>query len=170
MLPASSIDRRLLAQASKYATPEEMSEAVLRQLSPAECLERVKQILASKTTFDEIEERRLLLYRMAEWVDFMMSQRDNPQSWAGITRSLKVMSDQIERANINITDVSARLASEHATYFTEGYMQGFTRLLDELRAREVIEIPEEDVMELAEIGVEASSEYLDRVTVKAQDD
>lgn len=169
ILPPSSIDRRLLKAASQRKTAEEMSEMVLFQLTPAQCLERVTSILDSKNYLDELRERRLLLVEMAEWVDWIKEQRDNPKSWAVIARSLKVLSDQVERSNINVSDMSTKLAAEHARFFAEGFMLGFSKVLEVLQERDMIEVEEEDIAELAELGVGASQEYLERVTVRGAD-
>ena len=167
MLPSSSIDRRLLAQAAKYATPNEMSEAVMGELTPAECVVRVKELLASKTIYDEIEERRLLLIQQAEWLDWLKTQRDNDKSWSAINRAMKQMSDQIERSNININDVSAKLSTEHARYFVEGFMLGFNRVLEEISKNEITELSEEYVEEVSLKAIETSREYLEKVTERS---
>lgn len=171
ILPERSIDRRLLRAAARRATAEEMSEAVLGQLTPAECLDRVKTILDSKNIWDEIEERRLLLIDIAEWLDWLKDQRDNTKSWQAINRALKLMSDQIERSNINVNDVSTKLAAAHAGYFTEGYLAGFNKVLDLLREREIIEaeIEDDEMFELVKAGVDESQEYLKKVTVREAD-
>lgn len=169
ILPSSSIDRRLIRAAAKYATPEEMSEAVMGKLTPAQCVDRVKTILESKTVFDEVQERRLLLVKMSEHLDWMHSQRENEKSWGAIARMYKVVSDQIERANINLTDVSTKLAADHAQYMVEGFMVGLERILKELREEREIVVDDEDVIELMQVGVNASQEYIERVTMKEID-
>lgn len=166
ILPASSIDRRLLQAAAKYATAEEMSEAVLGRLTPAQCAERVHHLLTSKTILDEVQERRLLLIQMAEWLDWLKTQRDNPKSWAAISRTMKLLSDQVERSNINVSDVSTKLATEHARYFVDGFTLGFERVLKALGERDEIVIEEDEIQELLEIGAHASHEYIERVTQK----
>lgn len=166
ILPASSIDRRLLRAASKYATPQEMSEAVLGKLSPAQCLERLNQILESKTSLDEVKERRLLLVQMTEHLDWMKSQRENEKAWGPIVAMYKTVSDQIERSNINLTDVSSKLGKDHAQYFIDGFMMGFDRIFRVLRDNYQIEVPEEVVLEVVKEGVHESKEYVDRVTLK----
>lgn len=170
ILPASSIDRRLIKAAAAYKTPEEMSEMVLGKLTPAQCLERVNELLDSKTILDEVKERRLLLVQMAEWVDWLKSKRDDNASWAAINRAMKLLSDQIERANINITDVSTKLATEHARYFADAISIGFEKVIRAIAERDDIIIEEDEVMELMQIGTGASAEYLDRVTSKGEDD
>lgn len=170
ILPASSIDRRLLKAAAKRATAEEMSEAVLGALTPAQCLERVNQLLDSRDYLDEHRERRLMLYEVAEWVAWIKEHRDEPKAWAQVNRSLKLMSDVLERSLVNVEEVSTKLATEHARMFIEGYVQGFNRVLDEMRERSEIDIEEAEVVELMEIGAEAAHGYLDRVTAKGSND
>lgn len=167
ILPSSSMDRRLLRAAAKYATPNELSEAVLGKLSPAQAAERVKELLDSKTILDEVQERRLALFTMAEHLDWLKSQRDNPKAWGPTARMFKIVSDQIERANINLTDVSTKLATDHAQYFIDGFVLGFEKVLRALQERDEIEIPEEEIIELMEVGAHASREYVERVTARA---
>ena len=169
ILPASSIDRRLLQAAAKYATAEEMSEAVLGRLTPAQCAERVHHLLTNKTILDEVQERRLLLIQMAEWLDWLKGQRDNPKSWAAISRSMKLLSDQIERSNVNVADISTKLATEHARMFIDGFTLGFEKVLKSLSEREEIVIEEDEIQELLEVGALASHEYIERVTQKNDD-
>lgn len=154
--------------AAKRATAEEMSEAVLGQLTPGECLDRVKTLLSSKDVWDEIEERRLILIEIAEWLDWLKDQRENTKSWASINRALKLMSDQVERSNLNIGDVSTKLAAAHAQFFTDGFLLGFNKVLETLRDREIIEgeVEDEEMLELVKIGIEESQEYLKKVTAR----
>lgn len=166
ILPASSMDRRLLRAAAKYATPQELSEAVLGKLSPAQAQERVLQILDSKTALDEVQERRLLLVQMAEHLDWMREQRHNPKAWTSISQMFKIVSDQIERANVNLTDVSSKLGADHAQYFIDGYMVGFERMLRVLKDEHSLDVPEEIVLEVMESGIMESKDYVDRVTLK----
>ena len=139
------------------------------KLTPAQCVDRVKTLLESKTVFDEVQERRLLLVQMSEHLDWMKTQRDNPKAWSSIARMYKVVSDQVERANINLTDVSTKLASDHAQYMVEGFMVGLERILKELREERQVEVPDEEVIELMQVGIGASQEYIERVTAKEID-
>ena len=132
LLPQTSLDRRLLRSAAKYETPEQMSERVLGQLTPAQCIDRVKTLLASRTILDEVEERRMLLISMAEHLDWLRDQRENPKSWNAIGRAYKLLSDQIERANINVNDISTKLAEDHAAIFVSGISLGIEAALREV--------------------------------------
>lgn len=167
LLPQTSLDRRLLRSAAKYETPEQMSERVLGQLTPAQCIDRVKTLLSSRTILDEVEERRLLLISMAEHLDWMRDQRENPKSWNAIARSYKLLSDQIERTNINVNDISTKLAEDHARMFVEGISVGFNMLLKTLAERDMLAISPEDQPELLELVAVESSRYLETQTQKA---
>lgn len=169
ILPQSSMDRRLLKAASRYATAQELSDAVLNRLSPAQALERVTHLLDSKTIYDEVRERRLLLVQMAEWVDWLKEQRDNPKAWGAINRGMKLLSDQVERANINVDDVSTKLAEEHARYFAEGFSRGFEAIIKLISEKNDVIIEDDEVLELMEAGAEESQEYIERVTSKHAD-
>lgn len=169
ILPASSIDRRLIRAAAKYATPQELSDAVLNKLTPAEAQDRVLELLESKTILDEVKERRLLLIQMAEMLDWFREQKDNPKAWAAIPKMFKLLSDQIERSQINVNDISGKLASDHAMYFIDALMIGFEKITRAIAEANDIIIPEEDIMDLVQVGSAASKEYLDRVTVKELD-
>lgn len=170
LLPQSSVDKRLLKAAREYKSPNEMSQAVLRQLTPAQCAVRVQELLDSKTVLDEIQERRQLLISMAEHLEWLRDQRDNPKSWNAIARSYKLLSDQIERTTINVNDVSTKLAEAHASMYVEAYMLGFNALLKALVERDVIDVEPEAVKELAAIGIAESSRYLESQTQKATED
>lgn len=169
ILPASSMDRRLIRAAAKYASPVELSEAVNGMLTPEQAQNRVLEILESKTILDEIQERRILLVRMSEHLDWMMDQKGSDKSWSAIAKMFKLVSDQIERSNISLTDVSTKLAADQARMFVDGYMMGFNALLKKLKDKE-IELEEEDVLELVRVGADASSAYVETVTQKLEID
>lgn len=168
MLSMSSIDRRLIRAAARYDTPEQMSEYVMRELSPAQCLDRVNELLKSKSQLDEVQERRLLVLQIAEHLDWLKENRGDKDTWASISRMYKLLSDQIERTNVNVEDVSVKLAEAHATFFTEGFLLGFNKVLDLLRDRNIIEgeLDEAETLELVQAGVSESSEYLKGVTAR----
>lgn len=171
ILPASSVDRRLIKAAAGFnKTPEQLSEAVMGQLTPAQAEERLHTILRNITVLDEVEQRKILLVGMTEHLDWMKEQRKDPKSWGAINRTYKLVSDQIERTNINIDDINTKLGTEHARMFVDGFMLGFEKALKSLQdSHEEIVIEEEEVLELTQIGLKTSQEYLDKVTVRAGD-
>lgn len=141
------------------------------QLTPAQAEERLHQILANITILDEIEQRRILLVQMTEHLDWLKEHRGDPKSWGAINRVFKLVSDQIERTNINVEDINTKLATDHARYFIDGFMIGFERALKKLgEDHDEIVIDEEEVLELTQIGAEASKEYLEKVTLRANAD
>lgn len=168
ILPASAVDRRLIRAKAKYATPQELSEATMGMLTPAQAEARVQEILDSKTTLTEIQERRLLLVQMAEHLDWISDQKHDPKSWGAIAKMFKLVSDQIERSNVSLTDVSTKLAAEQAGYFVQGFVVGFDMILKRLGDR--LEIEEEEVVELMQAATKASQEYVETVTVKEIDE
>ncbi|AWY05854.1 hypothetical protein SEA_TANDEM_30 [Microbacterium phage Tandem] len=166
ILPASAVDRRLIRGAAQYLSPQELSDSILGQLSPAECIDRVNVLLESKTSFDEVKERRLMLIRMSDHLDWLEKQRDNPKAWGAIAKQFKLVSDQIERSNITLTDVSSKLGADQAQFFVQGFVVGFDAILKKLDER--LDIPEEEIIELMESGTRASEEYIDSVTQKLE--
>lgn len=169
IIPAKAIDRRLLQAAAKFsATPNDLSEAVMGQLSPAQAETRLHTILNEITILDEVEQRRLILVSMAEHLEWMKTHRDNPKMWGPLNRGYKLLSDQVERTNINIDEVSTRLAVDHARFFVDAFVVGMRELFRVMKTREVIDIPDEDVYELVEVGVSASKGYIDKVATNRE--
>ena len=167
ILPASAVDRRLIRAGAKYATPQELSEATLGMLSPAQAVDRLNEILESKTILDEIKERRILLVRMSEHLDFLMEEhKGNEKAWGAIAKQFKLVSDQIERSNLTLEDVSSKLGNEQAAYFVQGFVVGFDAILKALGDRMVIE--EEEVIELMQVGTKTAEEFVDSVTQKLE--
>ena len=168
LLPARSIDKRLIRAAARYDSPEEMSDFVNRQLTPAQCMNRVNELLTSKSELDEVKERRLLLIQMAENLDWLKGQRHNEKSWPAINRALKLLSDQIERTNINVGDINTKLSAKYAEYFVTAFTIGIEKAIasaaEQAGASDMLEI--EVLEESAKVGVEASQEYLHKVTVR----
>lgn len=167
ILPKASEDRRLIKAANQYMTPEQMSEAVLGQLTPAQCIERLQYLTTHRVTLDEVQERRLLVFAIAEHLEWMKAKREDPKTWAHINRAYKLLSDQVERTNVNIADVSTKLAEAHAQTYVEAYMLGFNALLKTLVERDMLVIEPEDAQELVTLSIAESSRYLDAHTQKA---
>lgn len=168
IIPPAALDRRLIDAQRQYMSPEEMSRHVNGQLSPAECLVRVREILTSKSQLDEVMERRLLLIDMAEHLAWLKNQRDDKDSWTHISRVYKLLSDQIERANLNVADVSTKLASMYAEYFVTGYTMALERVVKSISEQtgntEIIEA--EVVEEASRQGIAVAQGYLEKVTVR----
>lgn len=172
-MPVAAQDRRLLRAAARFATADELSEAVLGRLTPAQALSRVKELLASKTVYDEVEQRQLLLVQIAEQADWLKDHRDSfsqsPTVLSALNRAYKLLSDQIERTNINVNEINTHLASRHAEYFMSGFLRGFDAMLATLAKREnEVVLDVEEVQELMQIGTTAAQAYVEKVT--AQDD
>lgn len=169
LIPQRSIDKRLLSAQAQYFSPEEMSEHVNRQLTPAQCKVRVNEILTSKSELDEVQERRLLLIQMAENLEWLRGKRDDPKSWGAINRAFKLLSDQIERSNINVADINTKLSSKYAEYFVNAFSIGLERALRSIMKETGNDdiIDAEIVDDASRLGIEASQEYINRVTVRA---
>lgn len=114
ILPVSSLDRRLLKAAAARQTPEQMSEAVLSQLTPAQAVTRVKDLIASKDVWTEAEERQLLMYQMQEHLDYLRDNRDNGKVLASIPRMFKIIADALDRSRINLDEVANRISATQA--------------------------------------------------------
>lgn len=169
ILPASAVDRRLIRGAAQYKTPQELSDSIMNQMTPAQCIDRVEHLLESKTSFDEVKERRLMLIRMSDHLDYLMKEHQgNDKAWGAIAKQFKLVSDQIERSNITLTDVSSKLGSEQAAFFVEAFVVGFDAIFKKIDDR--LAIGEEEVIELMEAGTKASGEYVDSVTQKLEVD
>lgn len=171
ILPASSVDRRLIKAAAAFdKSPEQLSEAVMGQLTPAQAEERLHAILRNITILDEVEQRRILLVQMTEHLEWMREQRKDSKSWGAINRTFKLVSDQIERTNINVDDINTKLGVDHARMFVDGFLLGFERALKTLQENhDEIVIEEEEVLALTEVGIKTSQEYLEKVTVRPGD-
>lgn len=169
ILPASSIDRRLISLAAKHATPEEMSDGVLGKLTPAQAVDRVKSILSSKDVWTEMEERQLLMVQMQEHLAWLQKNRNNDKVLSSLPRMFKLIAEALDKSRINLDDVSGKLATEHANYFVSGFVLGFEKILKTLAEREDITIDEDDIQDLLEIGASASHDYVERVTIKNEE-
>ena len=173
ILPQSALDRRLISAAAAHKTPEEMSEAVLGRLTPAQCIDRVKEIIASQDVWSELESRKLLLFQMQEHLDWLTENRDKEHKdmtgnsiLSSIPRMMKLLSDSLDKSRINAAEVSTKLGSEHARMYVEGYTRGFEAILKLLSERGHAVVEEEEMLEIMELGVQASGKYLEKVTAK----
>ena len=169
IIPAKAIDRRLLTAATRIGhTPRDLSEAVAGQLSPPEAQARVFEILDSVTQYDEVQERRLFLLKAAKWLDDMIDGHgDDPRVFNSINRAMKLVSDQIERTNIDVDDVNTRLASAHAEMFVRGILVGVNKALESVQERESVAVEVEILEDIVKESVEAASAYIETVTERA---
>ena len=172
LMPKQSIDRRLIRAAMKIGhTAQDLSDAVNGQLSPAQALDRTSELLTGATIWDEVQERRLLLIRMGAWLDELQATHGKNLKAAGaINRAFKLVSDQLERSKINITDVNVRLAEAHASYFVTGILRGYEEMVRRFH-QETGEILEAEVLEdISSAGATLAQEYIESVTSKQIED
>lgn len=114
ILPASSLDRRLISSAAKHHTPEQMSEAVLGKLTPAQCVDRVKVILSSRDVWTEIESRQLLMSQMQDHLTWLQENRENEKVLSSIPRMYKLVSESLDKSRINLDEVTNRINDTQA--------------------------------------------------------
>ena len=165
ILPAKAIDRRLVRAAIGYnATPQDLSEAVLGQLSPAEAEDRLHRLLNEVTILDEVEQRRLLLIDMSDHLAWMKTKREDPKMITALNQAYALVSKQLDKTNVNVADISTKLATDHAQYMVEAFMSGFAQILRTIEARGDIVVEEDDVKELIAIGMKSSQEQIAKVT------
>lgn len=165
ILPPKALDRRLVRAAVGFnVTPQDLSEAVLGQLSPAEAEDRLHRLLNEVTILDEVEQRRLLLIDMADHLAWMKTKRDDPKMITALNQAFSMVSKQLDKANVNVADISTKLATDHAQYMVDAFMSGFSQILRVIESRGDIVIDEDDVKELIQIGVKSSQEQIAKVT------
>lgn len=165
ILPPKALDRRLVRAAVGFnVTPQDLSEAVLGQLSPAEAEDRLHRLLNEVTILDEVEQRRLLLIDMADHLAWMKTKRDDPKMITALNQAFTMVSKQLDKANVNVADISTKLATDHAQYMVDAFMSGFSQILRVIESRGDIIIDEDDVKELIQIGVKSSQEQIAKVT------
>lgn len=114
ILPVSAIDRRLIKSAARQRTPQEMSEDVLGHLSPAQCVDRVKEIVESMDVWTEVESRRLLMFQMQEHLDWLHDNRENDKVLSSIPRMYKLISESLDKSRINLDEVVNMITSTQA--------------------------------------------------------
>lgn len=165
ILPPKALDRRLVRAAVGFnVTPQDLSEAVLGQLSPAEAEDRLHRLLNEVTILDEVEQRRLLLIDMADHLAWMKTKRDDPKMITALNQAFTMVSKQLDKANVNVADISTKLATDHAQYMVDAFMSGFSQILRVIESRGDIIIEEGDVKELIQIGIKSSQEQIAKVT------
>lgn len=167
IMPAKAKDRQLLRVASTLtATSQDLSDAVNNEMSPAQALERVKFLLNSIDIWDEIEERRLLLVAQRNWLAHLEEHKNNEKAWGPINKAYEMVAKQSEKTRVATSDISTHLAKAQAEYYVEGFTRGVETALREFAKRNDIDIEDQEVMELVQVGIEPSTEYLDKVTGK----
>lgn len=97
----SRFDSILIDGAAGGKSANELSASVGSTLSPAECLVRVRQILADKDVWTEPERRKLLLHRIYSLTDELTELASNTKDtkdYSALTKALellrKILSEQ----------------------------------------------------------------------------
>lgn len=172
LLPKQSIDRRLILAATKIGhTAQDLSDAVNNELSPAQALARVHELLNAISIHDEVDERRLLLIRMGQWLDDLQTTHGKNLKAAGaINRAFKLVSDQLERSKINIQDVSTRLGEAHAEMFVTAVLKCAEEIIRRTQDESGEILEAEVVQEITSAGASVAQEYLETVTSKPAED
>lgn len=172
LLPKQSIDRRLILAATKIGhTAQDLSDAVNNELSPAQALARVHELLKSMSIYDENDERKLLYIRMGKWLDDLQETHGKNLKAAGaINRAFKLLSDQLNRSQANLDDISLRLGEKHAEYFVKGYLKGFEEVIRRVQDESGEILDAEVVHEITSAGASAAQEYVETVTSRPVDE
>lgn len=172
LLPKQSIDRRLILAATKIGhTAQDLSDAVNNELSPAQALARVHELLKSMSIYDENDERKLLYIRMGKWLDDLQETHGKNLKAAGaINRAFKLLSDQLERSRVNVDEISLRLAEKHAEYFVTGYRKALDEVLSRIQDESGEILEAEVVQEITSAGALVGMEYVETVTSKPADE
>lgn len=90
----SRFDNILLSGAAGGKSGNELSASVGGTLSPAECLVRVRHILADKDVWSDIERRQLLLHRIYSLTDELTELASNTKDtkdYSALTKALELL-------------------------------------------------------------------------------
>ena len=172
LLPKQSIDRRLILAATKIGhTAQDLSDAVNNELSPAQALARVHELLKSMSIYDENDERKLLYIRMGKWLDDLQETHGKNLKAAGaINRAFKLLSDQLNRSQANLDDISTKLGETHAQMFVTAVMRGVEEVVRRMQEESGEILEAEVVQELTMAGADEARKYVATVTSRPAED
>lgn len=172
LLPKQSVDRRLILAATKIGhTGQDLSDAVNGQMSPAQAVARVHELLNASTIYDEVQERKLLLIRMGKWLDDLQERHGKNLKAAGaINGAFKMVSTQLERSKINIADVSSKLSADHAEFFVTALIKASDLIIERIQNQTGEILDAEFIGELTQAGAEEARGYMKTVTARPADD
>ena len=172
LLPKQSVDRRLILAATKIGhTGQDLSDAVNGQMSPAQAVARVHELLNASTIYDEVQERRLLYIRMGKWLDDLQEKHGGNIKAAGaINKAFKLVSDQLERSQVNVQDISSKLSADHAQFFVTALIKASDIIIDRIQKQTGEVLEAEFIGELTQAGAEEAQAYMKTVTARPADD
>lgn len=166
LLPQSKLDSRLIRGAAKRMSPEELSEYVNGQLTPAQCVVRIKDYLKSIDFLTEVEQRKFYLLQAAEFLESMRSDvMDMGDSKARTTYlgTLKLLVDSSAKTIESLDDVVNTLSARHAQFFTDAIIAAVGAARAEYEARG-FQVLEQDHADILQIAARAGIERINSVT------
>lgn len=124
----SILDRRLLDAAASGLTPKEMEEQFF--IPAAQAVARVKELLASNTIWDDIEQRQLRIHQLQDLYrkinDFGVNPGD-PKMTQALTNLIGLMA-KISESDKKINEDQLRIVSEvHAKALLQMIEMAYTR-------------------------------------------
>ena len=160
ILEPSRLMKRLLEGAVRKLTPEQLSESVNGQLTPEECLLKLKEFLRSTDYLDYVETRSLLLVEVGNFleslrVDAIDFGKDRARDQ--FLRTLQLMLEQTQKQMPELDDMISKIGKAHAEMFVQAamagissYRAGLEAILRERGQLEVLTLSDEEWAEIEE--------------------
>lgn len=164
LIPASSVDRRLLDGGSLFESPNELSARVNGQLTPAQAIKRLNDLLDSRDSYTDARQMKLLLYRAAKYMESLESDAINigdPKARTTYLGTLRMMFDIIRESTKNVDTISTKLSDAHASFFAQAIMGAFQIVNEQLLARGITLTPEE-ALEITEAAAEEGVKVIEK--------
>lgn len=127
ILEPSRLMKRLLDGAIRKMTPQELSASVNGQLSPEECVVRLREFLGSVDYLDDVAFRRLLLVEIGNFLESLRTDAIDlgaPRARDTFLKTLKIMLDEASRQMPELDDMISTIGKAHAEMFVQASMAG----------------------------------------------
>ncbi len=160
ILEPSRLMKRLLEGAVRKLSPEELSASVNGQLSPEECVVRLKEFLRSTDYLDYVETRSLLLVEVGNFLESLREDAidfGKDRSRDQFLRTLQLMLEQTQKQMPELDDMISKIGKAHAEMFVQAAMAGVAAyragLEAKFREKEIHTVLSDE--EWAEVGLVA---------------
>jgi hypothetical protein len=149
---------RILLQNAAHSSPEELSELVNGVFTPAECAQRVHELLKKRDWLEQLEKQQLLINDLADIKDMLREKA--LKGWD--TRAAEVFLKAVAQANeiiqANQFDLQAALTQinrAHAQMMLSAIHLALERSFQELERRHA-EIPRTELLEVMHASIPAA--------------
>lgn len=149
-IPASAIDRRLLEGASLFESANELSARVNGQLTPAQSIKRVNDLLAARDFYTVAQQMKLNVYRTTRFLNALEDDAmkvGDPKARNTYLATIRTLMDMTKQIAATPESITTKLSEAHASFFAQAIVGAFQIVRAEFQERGIT-VTEEEALEI----------------------